>query len=110
MKINMKFTSKGKVAIENFNNEELLEIFARYIKTLSKKYDIEVDVPLEANQNIVGDGAVIATAKNVKCDVETFFKELGRDIKVPLKKRLGGKQKLQNRALFLSEINHHMCI
>lgn len=63
MKINMKFTSKGKVAIENFNNEELLEIFARYIKTLSKKYDIEVDVPLEANQNIVGDGAVIATAK-----------------------------------------------
>lgn len=74
MKINMKFTSKGKVAIENFNNEELLEIFARYIKTLSKKYDIEVDVPLDENQNIVGDGAVIATAKNVKCDVETFSK------------------------------------
>ncbi len=42
----MKFTSKGKAAIENFNNEELLEIFARYIKTLSKKYDIEVDVPV----------------------------------------------------------------
>ncbi|MNZ82885.1 hypothetical protein D3C78_1015960 [compost metagenome] len=100
MKINMKFTSKGKVAIENFNNEELLEIFARYIKTLSKKYDIEVDVPLEENQNIVGDGAVIATAQNVKCDVETFFKELGRDIKVPLKKRLGGK--LEN--VFKTEI------
>lgn len=100
MKINMKFTSKGKVAIENFNNEELLEIFARYIKTLSKKYDIEVDVPLDENQNIVGDGAVIATAKNVKCDVETFFKELGRDIKVPLKKRLGGK--LEN--VFKTEI------
>ena len=28
MRINMKFTSKGKAAIENFNNEELLEIFA----------------------------------------------------------------------------------
>ncbi|CAH1194583.1 MULTISPECIES: hypothetical protein [Paenibacillus] len=91
MRINMKFTTKGKAAIENFNNEELLEIFARYIKTLTKKYDIEVDVPLEVNQNIVGDGTVIAMAQNVKCDVDTFFKELGRDIKVPLKKRLGGK-------------------
>lgn len=83
MRINMKFTSKGKAAIENFNNEELLEIFARYIKTLTKKYDIEVDVPLEVNQNIVADGTVIAMAQNVKCDAETFFKELGRDIKVP---------------------------
>lgn len=101
MKINMKFTSKGKVAIENFNNEELLEIFARYIKTLSKKYDIEVDIPLEDNQNIVGDGAVIANANNVKCDVESFFKELSRDIKVPLKKRLGGK--LEN--VFKTEIS-----
>lgn len=91
MKINLKFTNKGKIAIENFNNEELLEIFARYIKTLTKKYDIEVDVPIEVNQNIVHDGAVIATAKNVNCDAETFFKELSRDVKVPLKKRLGGK-------------------
>ncbi|MBT2290703.1 hypothetical protein J7E73_16510 [Paenibacillus albidus] len=100
MKINMKFTSKGKAAIENFNNEELLEIFARYIKTLTKKYDIEVDVPLDVNQNIVGDGVITATAKNVKCDADTFFKELGRDIKVPLKKRLGGK--LEN--VFKTEI------
>ncbi|WP_238650172.1 hypothetical protein [Paenibacillus piscarius] len=100
MRINMKFTSKGKAAIENFNNDELLEIFARYIKTLTKKYDIEVDIPHEVNQNIVGDGAVVAIAQNVKCDADTFFKELGRDIKVPLKKRLGGK--LEN--VFKTEI------
>lgn len=91
MRVNLKFTSKGKAAIENFSNEELLEIFARYIKTLTKKYDIEVDVPLEVNQSIVADGIIIAMAQNVKCDAEAFFKELGRDIKVPLKKRLGGK-------------------
>ncbi|MCE3202098.1 hypothetical protein [Paenibacillus sonchi] len=91
MRVNIKFTAKGKAAIENFNNEELLEIFARYIKTLTKKYDIEVDVPLEVNQNIVNDGTLVAMAQNVNCDVDTFFKELSRDIKVPLKKRLGGK-------------------
>ncbi|MFD2879384.1 hypothetical protein ACFTAO_30880 [Paenibacillus rhizoplanae] len=101
MRINMKFTSKGKAAIENFNNEELLEIFLQDTsRHLPKKYDIEVDVPLEVNQNIVADGTVIAMAQNVKCDAETFFKELGRDIKVPLKKRLGGK--LEN--VFKTEI------
>ncbi|AIQ53804.1 MULTISPECIES: hypothetical protein [Paenibacillus] len=91
MRINVKFTPKGKAAVENFNNEELLEIFARYLKTLTKKYDIEVDVPEEVNRNIVEDGTVIVMAQNVNCDVDTFFKELSRDIKVPLKKRLGGK-------------------
>ncbi|MFE4711055.1 MULTISPECIES: hypothetical protein [Bacillales] len=91
MKITMKFTSKGKAAIEYFNNEELLEIFTRYIRTLTKKYDIEVDIPAESNTNIVGDGVLTALAKNVNCDADTFFKELGRDVKVPLKKRIGVK-------------------
>ncbi|MNO10349.1 hypothetical protein D3C81_2341560 [compost metagenome] len=48
-------------------------------------------MPVEVNRNIVADGTVIAMAQNVNCDVDTFFKELGRDVKLPLKKRLGGK-------------------
>lgn len=87
----MKFTTKGKAAIEYFNNDELLEIFTRYIRTLTKKYDIEVELPLENNQNIVQDGAIHAVANHVNCDVVTFFKELSRDVKVPLKKRIGVK-------------------
>nr|WP_205516772.1 hypothetical protein [Paenibacillus sp. SYP-B3998] len=87
----MNFTNKGKVVIENFNNEELLEIFGRYINTLTKKYAVDVTVPVEANQAIVADGNFKVILSNVKCDVETFFKELGRDIKVPLKKRTDGK-------------------
>lgn len=100
MKIIIKFTTKGKAAIDYFNNEELLEIFTRYIRTLTKKYDIEVDLPLESNQNIVQDGVIIALANNVNCDADTFFKELSRDVKVPLKKRIGVK--LEN--VFKTEI------
>ncbi|WP_028544446.1 hypothetical protein [Paenibacillus taiwanensis] len=91
MQINLIFTNKGKVAIENFNNEELIEIFTRYSNTLTKKYDIEIIVPVEANANITEEGVLTVVAQQVNCDVETFFKELGRDIKVPLKKRLGTK-------------------
>ncbi|USB32461.1 hypothetical protein [Paenibacillus sp. YPG26] len=91
MKVNLNFTNKGKIAIENFNNEELLEIFARYIRTLMKKYDIQVSVPAEDNRNIAEDGYITLIAENVKCEISTFFNELGRDIKVPLKKRLGAK-------------------
>lgn len=91
MKVNLNFTNKGKVAIENFNNEELLEIFARYSRTLMKKYDIQVTVPEDVNRNIAGDGYITLIAENVKCEVDVFFNELGRDIKVPLKKRLGTK-------------------
>lgn len=91
MKVNLNFTNKGKIAIENFDNEELLEIFARYIRTLMKKYDIQVSVPVEDNRNIAEDGCITLIAENVKCEISTFFNELGRDIKVPLKKRLGAK-------------------
>lgn len=49
MRVNLKFTNKGQVAVEKFNNEELIEIFTRYIKTLSKKYDISVTVPEDLN-------------------------------------------------------------
>jgi hypothetical protein len=70
------------VAISNFNNDELIEIFTRYIKTLSKHYSIDVFVSAEENDNIIGVASV------------AFFKELGRDIKVPLKKRLGVGAKL----------------
>ncbi|MCE5173583.1 hypothetical protein LQV63_30600 [Paenibacillus profundus] len=91
MKINLVFTNKGKTAIEKFNNEELIEIFARYSKTLAKHYPIDVTVPTELNQNIVAEGVITVLAENVKCDAVIFFKELARDIKIPLNKRLGGK-------------------
>lgn len=91
MRINLNFTNKGQVAIGNFSNEELIEIFSRYMNTLTKKYNIDIIVPVEVNQNIVTDNSLIVMAENVKCDVEVFFKELGRDIKIPLKKRLEGK-------------------
>ncbi|NOU97628.1 hypothetical protein GC093_31030 [Paenibacillus sp. LMG 31456] len=91
MRINLKFTNKGQVAIENFNNDELIEIFSRYINTLTKKYAVDATVPAETNQNIAVDGSLKIILENVNCDVDTFFKELGRDIKIPLKKRLDGK-------------------
>ncbi|MBP1990340.1 hypothetical protein [Paenibacillus eucommiae] len=91
MRIHLKFTTKGKIAIENFENAELIEIFTRYSHTLTKKHLVDIYVPVEANQNIVADGMLIVLIENVKCDVDTLFKELGRDIKVPLKKRLDGK-------------------
>ncbi|GIP24134.1 MULTISPECIES: hypothetical protein [Paenibacillus] len=91
MKVNLNFTNKGKAAIENFNNEELLEIFARYSRTLMKKYDIQVTVPAEANSDIAANGYITLIADQVKCEIPAFFNELGRDIKVPLKKRLGTK-------------------
>jgi hypothetical protein len=90
VKINIIFTTKGKVAIENFSNEELIEIFIRYSNTLKKKYEVTITVPLEENPNIVADGVMKVTLSDVNCDVEAFFKELGRDIKVPFKKRLNG--------------------
>ncbi|WP_409346707.1 hypothetical protein [Paenibacillus sp. MBLB4367] len=91
MKMNLKFTNNGKLAIQLFTNEELLEIFNRYMNTLTKKYDIEVTIPVDWNQSIAEDGSLKVVLANVKCEVEVFFKELGRDIKVPLKKRQGGK-------------------
>jgi hypothetical protein len=91
MQMKLIFTTKGKVAIENFSNDELVEIFNRYSNTLSKKYVIDVSIPLELNQDIVGDGHLKVVVDNVKCDVDLFFRELGRDVKIPLKKRLDGK-------------------
>lgn len=88
LEINLNFTPKGKAAIENFSNEELIEIFTRYSNTLTKKYSVDVAVPADVNQGIVADGTLKVILSNVKCDVDLFFRELGRDIKVPLKKRL----------------------
>lgn len=96
MRINLNFTNKGQAAIQNFNDEELIEIFSRYSNTLMKKYTIEISVPEDMNQNIVEKGTMILTVENAKCDVETFFKELARDVKVPLKKRLSSTDKLDN--------------
>lgn len=90
MKINLNFTTKGKIAIGNFTNEELIEVFGRYSNTLTKKYSVEVKVPTESNQNIISDGTIRVELSNVNCDVDIFFREFGRDIKVPLKKRLDG--------------------
>jgi len=94
--MNLNFTNKGQAAIKNFNNEELLEIFGRYSNTLSKKYSIDVNVPSDINPDIIGKGELVVIIENVQCDVETFFKELGRDVKVPLKKRLTPTDKLDN--------------
>lgn len=91
MQMKLIFTTKGKVAIENFSNDELVEIFNRYSNTLSKKYVIDVSIPVELNQNIVGDGHLKVVLDNIECDVDLYFRELGRDIKVPLKKRSDGK-------------------
>ncbi|OBA01441.1 hypothetical protein A9P44_24410 [Paenibacillus polymyxa] len=91
MRVNLKFTNKGQVAVEKFNNEELIEIFSRYIKTLCKKYDISVTVPEELNGQILEEGTVKVVLDKINCDMDAFFKELSRDIKVPLVKRLGTK-------------------
>ncbi|CAM3983118.1 hypothetical protein L1N85_05060 [Paenibacillus alkaliterrae] len=96
MRINLNFTNKGQAAIAKFNNEELLEIFARYSNTLMKKYSIEVTVPEEGNEAIIDRGVLSVLVDKVECDVDTFFKELGRDVKVPLKKRLSPEDKLDN--------------
>jgi len=88
LEINLNFTPKGKVAIENFSNEELIEIFTRYSNTLTKKYIVDIAVPEDVNQNIIADGTLKVVLSNVKCDIDIFFRELGRDVKVPLKKRL----------------------
>ena len=96
MRINLNFTNKGQAAIAKFTNEELLEIFARYSNTLMKKYSIDVSVQEEGNEAIVDKGVLTVSVDNVECDVETFFKELGRDVKVPLKKRLTQEEKLDN--------------
>lgn len=90
MRINLSFTVKGKVAIDNFTNDELIEIFTRYTNTLTKKYAIDVLIPVDSNQSISAEGAVQVVLDNVKCDIDVFFRELGRDLKVPLKKRLSG--------------------
>lgn len=96
MRINLNFTNKGQIAIDNFNNEELIEIFSRYINTLTKKYAVDISVPADLNQNISNEGTIKVLLKNVKCDVNSFFNELGRDIKVPLKKRFDRTAKLDN--------------
>lgn len=96
MRVNLNFTNKGQNAIGNFDNGELLEIFSRYIKTLTKHYSVDITVPSDINQNIGNDGRLEVFLENVNCDVPTFFKELSRDIKVPLKKRLSGTQNLDN--------------
>jgi hypothetical protein len=87
MRVNLNFTNKGRVAITNFSNDELIEIFTRYIKTLSKHYPIDVSIPIEENQDIVGEGVLKVIAENVDCDATAFFKELGRDVRVPFRKR-----------------------
>lgn len=90
MKIKVIFTPKGKIAIENFTDEELIEIFIRYSNTLRKKYEVDINLPLDENQKVIEDGVIMVTLSNINCDVVAFFKELGRDLKVPLKKRLNG--------------------
>lgn len=91
MKIQLCFTAHGQKAINEFENHELIESFSRHMKTLTKKYTVITSVPLIDNQNIVSTGVL-----NVICDAESkeanmFFKELARDMKSPLNKRITGK-------------------
>ncbi|WP_110932614.1 hypothetical protein [Paenibacillus bouchesdurhonensis] len=96
MKVNLIFTNKGQVAIDNFENDELIEIFTRYMRTLTKQFAIETTVPMEVNKNIIDEGVLRVSLASVNCDVNMFFKELGKDIKVPLRKRLNKDGKLDN--------------
>ncbi|CAG7648526.1 hypothetical protein ACFQI7_12525 [Paenibacillus allorhizosphaerae] len=96
MRVNLKFTTKGQSAIENFNNDELIEIFTRYLNTLVKHYAVNVSVPVDMNQDIRAEGILKVLLENVNCDINIFFRELERDIKVPLKKRLDKAGKLDN--------------
>jgi hypothetical protein len=91
VQVNLKFTTKGQVALNNFDNGEIIELFTRYSNTLKKKYMLELSVPNDVNQNINEQGAVVLLLDHVECDIDIFFRELGRDIKVPLKKRFEGK-------------------
>ena len=91
MKIQLCFTAHGQKAINEFENHELIESFSRHMKTLTKKYTVVTTVPLIDNQDIASAGVL-----NVNCEAETneanmFFRELARDMKSPLNKRITGK-------------------
>jgi hypothetical protein len=91
MKIQLCFTAHGQKAINEFENHELIESFSRHMKTLTKKYTVITSVPLMDNQDIA-----LAGVLNVNCEAETneanmFFRELARDMKSPLNKRITGK-------------------
>lgn len=102
MEMKLVFTNKGKNAIDNFKNDELIEVFSRYSKTLMKKYDLVISVPSEVNPDISADGSLNVQLEDVKCNVDTFFKELARDVKVPLKKRLVAGETLDS--VFKTEV------
>ncbi|MNF00754.1 hypothetical protein D3C80_1996320 [compost metagenome] len=59
-------------------------------------------MPEEGNEAIVENGILTVYVDKVECDIPTFFKELGRDVKVPLKKRLTSEDKLDN--VFKAEV------
>ena len=91
MKVQLWFTAQGQQAINEFENEELIESFSRHMKTLTKKYMVVTSVPLDANEDIVSAGVMNVQVESKSGEVDTFFRELGRDMKNPLNKRFDGK-------------------
>lgn len=91
MKFQLCFTAHGQKAINEFENHELIESFSRHMKTLTKKYTVVTSVPPSDNQNIATAGLLNVTCVAEAKEANLFFKELARDMKSPLNKRVEGK-------------------
>ncbi|GGG16602.1 hypothetical protein [Paenibacillus abyssi] len=91
VKVELWFTAQGQLAINEFENHELIESFSRHMKTLTKKYMIVTSVPLDDNQDIASAGVLNVLLETKSLEVDMFFRELGRDMKNPLNKRFDGK-------------------
>ncbi|MBP1156489.1 MULTISPECIES: hypothetical protein [unclassified Paenibacillus] len=91
MKVQLWFTAQGQQAINEFENDELIESFSRHMKTLTKKYMVLTSVPLDENQDIASAGVLNVILEKKSTEVDMFFRELGRDMKNPLNKRFDGK-------------------
>jgi hypothetical protein len=91
MKVELWFTADGQLAINEFENHEIIESFSRHMKTLTKKYMVFPSVPLVDNSDIASAGVLKVMLEKKSVDVDPFFRELGRDMKNPLNKRFDGK-------------------
>ena len=91
MRFQLCFTAHGQKAINEFENHELLESFSRHMKTLTKKYTVVTSVPVHDNQDIASAGVLHVICEAEIKEANLFFKELARDMRNPLNKRVAGK-------------------
>jgi hypothetical protein len=91
MKVELWFTAQGQQAINEFENHEIIESFSRHMKTLTKKYNVVTSVPLDENQDIASAGVLNVLLEKRSEEMDMYFRELGRDMKNPLKKRYDGQ-------------------